>query len=115
MVKALSYIKNNFKTDISASIIAKKLFFTTDYFCKKFKKHFSCSFSDYILNMRISEAKKHLQLTNSKMEDIAESIGFSSANYFSLIFKKKVGQSPQSYRKNNQILDYTLFSRTTKK
>ena len=115
MVKALSYIKSDYKSDISASVIAKKLFLQTDYFCKKFKKHFKCSFSDYVLNLRISEAKKNLLLTNAKMEDIAESVGFSSANYFSLIFKKKVGQSPQSYRKNNQVLDYNLSSKKSKR
>ena len=111
MVKALSYIKSDFASDISASVIAKKLFLQTDYFCKKFKKYFKCSFSDYLMNIRISEAKKHLLLSNAKMEDIAESVGFSSANYFSLIFKKKVGQSPQSYRKNNRVLDYNLSSK----
>ena len=114
MVKALSYINANYKKEISASTIAETLFFSTDYFCKKFKKYFNCTFSDYVLNLRITKAKQHLQITKATIEHIAEDVGFSSANYFSLIFKKKVGQSPQSYRKNNQILDHTISNSRVK-
>lgn len=108
MVKALSYIKENYRSEISASSVANAIFLTTDYFCKKFKRFFNCSFSEYVLNLRITEAQKHLQLTDSSISDIAESVGFSSANYFSLIFKKRVGQSPQTYRKTNKIINYTI-------
>ena len=44
----------------------------------------------------LKDAKKSLA---QGLDEIAEECGFSSANYFSLIFKKEVGISPFNYRK----------------
>jgi transcriptional regulator GlxA family with amidase domain len=54
---------------------------------------------EYRLFTRISRAKELLSSSKMSIESIAAECGFSSANYFSLIFKKEVGISPRSYRK----------------
>jgi transcriptional regulator GlxA family with amidase domain len=51
------------------------------------------------MGARQARAKNLLVTTDLSMDEIAERCGYSSANYFSLIFKKNVGLSPLNYRK----------------
>ena len=64
-----------------------------------FKKYTNCSLIDFLLNIRLTKAKELLVNAKKSVEEIAELCGFSSANYFGLIFKKKEGVSPINYRK----------------
>mgnify|MGYP003319274626 CR=1 FL=1 len=59
----------------------------------------SYTIGEYLLKVRLDNAKFLLLNTNKSIENIAESCGFSSANYFSLMFKRKIGISPLNYRK----------------
>lgn len=59
--------------------------------CERFSETMKCSITDYLTFVRITEAKKLLKTTSFGMDKIASVCGFSSANYFSLIFKKQVG------------------------
>jgi AraC-like DNA-binding protein len=54
---------------------------------------------EYILQLRLNKAKSLLQEGKKSIEEIANLCGFSSANYFGLIFKKAVGLSPLNYKK----------------
>ncbi len=80
-------------------MIAEHFNYSVSYIKKQFKKYNSQSLYDYILTLRIEKAKRLLSTTTKKMENIAEECGFPSANYFSLIFKKKVSLSPRAYKK----------------
>ena len=68
------------------------------YFCRLFKKHFHCNFSDFINNYRIEKAKLFLEDTSLPISDIAIKCGFNSFSYFCKIFKLSVGLSPSAYR-----------------
>jgi two-component system response regulator YesN len=54
---------------------------------------------DYCTHARLNEAKHLLLTTRKSLDEIAERCGYASANYFSLIFKRKIGLSPLNYRK----------------
>jgi AraC family transcriptional regulator, transcriptional activator of pobA len=56
---------------------------------------------DYIHSRLILEAKRKLISTNQSIKEIAHSIGFNDALYFSRLFKKKSGISPDEFRKIN--------------
>ena len=67
---------------------------------KYFKKYTKRSPIDFLLTVRITKAKQLLVSTKKSVGEISDACGFSSANYFGLIFKKKEGISPLTYRKN---------------
>lgn len=57
------------------------------------------NFSVWICKLRLAEAKKQMQdLPNKKLEDIAFSVGFSSASYFSKVFSLHEGIPPARWR-----------------
>lgn len=67
---------------------------------KLFKKVNNISPRDFLLNMRIEEAKRLLSEGRKSITEISEEVGYENANYFSRIFKKKVGMSPAQYRQS---------------
>lgn len=53
----------------------------------------------YIQNYRLNRAMALLRNTELTIADVAEEAGFGSPQAFSRIFKKEIGQTPRSYRK----------------
>ena len=49
--------------------------------------------------MKIDEAIRMLKDTNISIMCIAEELGFSDVKYFGVLFKKRMGITPASYRK----------------
>ena len=95
----LKYIENNLQNDLSLKKIADEFFISYVYLCKLFQTYMPFSVNRTIENYRINKARDLLQKTNKSIEQISEECGFSSANYFSLAFKRNTGLSPLNYRK----------------
>lgn len=63
-----------------------------------FKRYTQMTIFEYLVEKRMSEAKRMLRSTDIKIYEIAKSVGYSSNTYFSTAFKKNVGVTPQQYR-----------------
>jgi AraC-like DNA-binding protein len=96
---AVNYIHNHFERDISLGDIAKYVFLSPSYFTRAFKEEMQISPINYLLKLRIERAKELLADTDSKISDIALSVGFSNQQRFNDIFKKYTRQTPLQYRK----------------
>jgi two-component system response regulator YesN len=53
----------------------------------------------YLENMRITLAKRYLQLSNLSVSEIGDRCGYRDHNYFSKVFKKHTGMSATEYQK----------------
>ena len=56
------------------------------------------SFISYLTQVRLEHAVELLDNTEDKSYMIAQKVGYTEANYFSYVFKKKYGVSPSKYR-----------------
>lgn len=99
----VEYIHKNY-TDTELSL--KKL---ADIFCTKenylstlIKNKTGIGFKEYVLNLRIDEAKRLLSETNKSIQEIYEETGYVSKQSFFRSFKSVVGVTPGDYRKNNK-------------
>lgn len=99
VLKIIYYINQNFTKQITLKDLCDEFFLCKVSLCKKFKDVMHCSIMEYILQLRLNKAKSLLQEGKKSIEEIANLCGFSSANYFGLIFKKAVGLSPLNYKK----------------
>lgn len=95
----LSYIEENYNTEIPLSVLASKMNVSTLYFSNYFKSTFHISPKQYILNKRLAEGQRLLLETDMTIGEIANAVGFSSENYFSEFFTSKIGISASKYRK----------------
>jgi two-component system response regulator YesN len=87
------------KEEFSLSFLASKLGLTNSYLSSLFKKIYGIPFQDYVLNERLEKGKLLLLSTSLKNYEIAEKIGIRDPNYFSTLFHKKFGESPNQYKR----------------
>lgn len=99
ILQIIDYINAHLEQNICLDDLSSRFFISKNSLCKKFRSVMRCSVAEYIMGARQARAKNLLVTTDLPMEEIAERCGYSSANYFSLIFKKNVGLSPLNYRK----------------
>lgn len=104
--KAVRYIMCHYAEDLSSTIIAEKLHISDGYLRYLFKRRYSCTVKEYILNYRIDMAKKLLDDNNCKIYEAAKQCGFISSQHFCRVFHQLTGISPGEYKSNknrNQI------------
>jgi AraC-like DNA-binding protein len=94
----IRYIKQNFHLPLSVSSLSQQAKLNLDKYEKTFKALEGIPPRKYIEALRIAEAKKLLSATQLSVSDIAYTVGFANANYFSNVFKKLCHVSPTEYR-----------------
>lgn len=101
VLQVVSYLNEHYREKITLDFLAKKFFISKNSLGGRFFKIMQCSVMDYCLTVRLNAAKHLLLSTDKSVTEVGEACGFLSANYFCLIFKRKVGISPLNYRKKN--------------
>lgn len=96
------YIKNHYQEDISLELLSEKAFMNKYYLVHAFKQYKGISPISYLIQLRIQQAKELLETTNYPIAQISDSCGFSSQSYFSQVFKKACGMTPNAYRKSRE-------------
>ena len=72
---------------------------TPSYLSTLFKKEIGMPLTEYVNNHRTEKAKQLLLSSNLQVQQIAQSCGILDVNYFTKIFKKYTGKTPNEYRK----------------
>jgi AraC-like DNA-binding protein len=104
--KVYHFIETNYQLEINVNEVAKLCNLTTAAFCRYFKKSTHHTFTDFVNQFRINQAKKSLLQGKNVTETCYES-GFSSVSYFNRMFKKMIGENPSAFKKKN----FTRFFR----
>lgn len=100
--EAINYIIQNYSQKIRVEDIANQIHMNPSYVSTKFKNEIGISISDYLLNYRLSIAKKLLvDNSNASVCDIAIASGFYDSAHFSKCFKTAFGITALQYRKQN--------------
>lgn len=93
------YIQSNYLQTIKINDIADKLNINRSHLYRVFKKETGIGIEEYIINIRISHAKKLLSETFLPVSTIASLVGYKNYNTFFKIFKSNTGLTPVNYRK----------------
>lgn len=99
VMKAVTYIKNNFKENLTLKSVAEKVDISPNYLGVLLRKEMNTTFSQYLTLTRLKYARNLLRDKHYRVEDIAYASGFVSHAYFSAVFKKEYGCTPQQMRK----------------
>lgn len=99
--QAVSFMQENYKAHINLDDIVAGVFLSKDYFRQIFKKVTGTSITSYIQELRIAEACRLLEATDSSSADIAKESGFNDIKFFYQTFKKATGMTPAEYRKKH--------------
>lgn len=92
------YLNEHFREDISLQSLSEIVHLSKYYLAHAFKEYKGISPINYLTQVRINEAKHLLETTDFSAAKIADFTGFSSQSYFSQIFHKETGMTPNKYR-----------------
>jgi YesN/AraC family two-component response regulator len=96
--RILSYMRENPGADLSLYALSEKFFLNPSYLSRLFKEETGKNITDTVLDLRLEEACRLLKETERKINQIAVMVGYESPAYFSNVFKRRFGVSPQEYR-----------------
>ena len=93
-------LEEGFRYRITIEEIASKLNMARSTVFKKFKAHYGISPKQYIDDLKVKYAKDLLRQTTMSIGEVSFSSGFESVQHFYLMFKRRTGKTPASFRKN---------------
>lgn len=99
LVKIKKYLDEHYSQKISLDLLSEQFFINKFYLTRVFKEQFGISVNNYLLQVRITHAKQLLRFTDQTIEEVGLSCGIGPLYYFSRVFKKIEGLSPNEYRK----------------
>lgn len=99
MEDCIGWIDQNFCEDLTLDMAAERFHFNPSYFSTLIKSRTGRSFSDHLTEARMRRAKELLSAGQFKIYEIAEQCGYRDTKYFTRMFKKQVGLSPEAYKR----------------
>jgi len=102
IAKIKHYIEQNYRDNISLKSLSNEFYMNPVYLGQLFKKTYGVYFNDFLLHLRVDEAKKLLRQTDLRIYEIAERVGFTSSDYFVTQFEKIEHMTPTEYRNTLQ-------------
>jgi AraC-like DNA-binding protein len=105
VLDTMSYIQLNLKEALTIASLAKRVNQNHDYFSRQFLQYTGERPLHYIHEKRIERAQYLIATTNMPYADIATETGFENLPYFSRIFKKITGITPNKYRQKHQSVN----------
>lgn len=102
MERVVQYICSNYNRELRLEQLATIFGYNSAYLGKVFHQYTGENFNNYLDRIRITEAKRLLALDEYKVYEVAEMVGYTNINYFHNKFKKYVGVSPLSYKRQSK-------------
>ncbi|MCC8168990.1 MAG: AraC family transcriptional regulator [Oscillospiraceae bacterium] len=94
VLKAIKYINENYRYDITLSDISDFCYLNPSYFCRKFKSVTGITFLQYLSDVRVNNAHRLLTSTDKSIREIADECGFSSLAHMTRLFNKSYNTPP---------------------
>jgi two-component system response regulator YesN len=96
---AIELINRYYAEDISLQSVASQINVNASYLSRIFKQETGENFTAYLTRVRIEKAKHYLASGRLRVYEVAHKVGYHNYTYFSKIFKKVVGMSPEDFRR----------------
>ena len=96
--KALAYLHQNYAHPVSRWEIAEAVGVSEDYLSRVFHRELNISPWEYLNRYRILQSRHLLLNTTDTVGAVARQVGFKDQAYFSRVFHKVTGMSPQAFR-----------------
>ena len=102
--KIMKYMENNYTEDITLEKMEKMTNTSRYHLSKEFKKYTGFSPHDYLITIRLNQAKILLSTTTLPANKISHMVGIHDINNFTYLFKKRIGKTPIQYRNSSDAV-----------
>jgi YesN/AraC family two-component response regulator len=93
------FIETHLSEDLTVHHIAKELGFSSSRLMHLMRSECNISLGNSITRVRMDTAKHLLRNSDMPMSVIAQEVGYKDQGYFTRVFRKSQGETPQAYRK----------------
>ncbi len=100
---ALVYIHQNYTQPLTRKELAEKVGVSENYLSQIFHQELGISPWETVTRLRIQKAKELLVENGETITRVAMQVGFNDSAYFSRVFRKMTGISPQEFRARSGI------------
>lgn len=97
---SIIYINQNYQNLITIDDISKHVGISKYYFCRIFKEITNLTVNEYIINLRVKQARYFILEENYNVGEAAEATGFNNLSYFSQRYKKVFGVLPSKDKRS---------------
>ena len=99
MDQVMRFILDNSKRQISLEEVADQAYMSKEAFCRFFKLRTRRTFTQYLQQLRVTEAKKLLLETELSVSQVSYQVGFQTLSHFNKTFKSLTEMTPKEWRK----------------
>ncbi len=96
--QASAILEALYAEDVSLQSVADRINVNPSYLSRVFKQETGENFVSYLTRIRIEKARQMLRNRNVKVYEVASRVGYPNTAYFTKIFKKTTGVTPEEYR-----------------
>lgn len=96
---AIEYMQIHYTKDLNTTVLSKHYGLSAKYFGALFKEVTGITMNDYLLVIRLENAKKLLLTSNQTIEQLSRNVGIHDVYYFTKLFKRAEGITPGKYRR----------------
>ena len=100
--KAMAYIQQSYPQPLARHNLAHYVGLSDDYLTYCFRQELGMTPIAYLNRYRVLQAQHLLRDTDKSVTEIAYDVGFSDSGYFSRVFRKEIGVSPEAYRRGER-------------
>lgn len=99
----LEYIDHNYEYKVDFEVLSKENGVSSRYLRKIFMDQMHFSPIEYVTMLRMEKAKDLLKNTSKTVSAVSAGVGYNSLQYFSAMFKKKIGMTPKEFRQQYKL------------
>jgi signal transduction histidine kinase/AraC-like DNA-binding protein len=96
---AMAYLHEHFAEPISRWDLAQYVCISEDYLTYCFRQELGTTPMQYLQRYRVNQAKLLLKNSQKSITEIALEVGFTDSSYFSRVFRRQTGMSPEAFRR----------------
>jgi len=93
----VAWLMRNLDADLSVEVLARRACMCPSHFSKVFKSILGQPPRDFVLNLRLNEARRRLSKRQKTLRTVSESVGFRTSLAFQEAFERKFGARPSTY------------------
>ncbi|MDI4645209.1 AraC family transcriptional regulator [Cohnella hashimotonis] len=101
VARSVAYVRDHYSEPLTIGRLADMAATNRWRYTQLFKEETGQLPIDFLNTVRIDKAQQMLLLTDNKLKEIANAVGYSNEYYFNRKFKQKIGVTPGQYRNRN--------------
>ena len=102
LLRARSFIDEYYDLPLNLTEISRHACLSRYHFLRLFRDEFATTPHQYLVRRRIEKAKELLVTGKLSVTDVCFEVGFQSLGSFSALFRRYVGDAPQSFRERQK-------------